>query len=388
MMNFLIPKAIKDTLLTLNNAGFEAYIVGGCVRDMLLNKTPTDYDITTSATPNEVIALFPRTVPTGIKHGTVTVLFDNNEKAEITTFRCEADYSDNRHPESVSFVKTVEEDLSRRDFTVNAMAFCDKTGLKDPFGGFEDLKNKILKAVGEPWQRFNEDALRILRLFRFSAQLDFQIERNTFKYSIELAENLNKISRERIRDEFIKTLCSQNPAAITALIKTDCLSFLGIGKEFIHFENLEHLKADPIPRFAYFCFKNNLNAFEIAQNLRLSKAFSKSCENICDLFKGNMPLNKVQIKQVLRSIPKGDFEIYLQIVSKFNDTNKLTEFLKEIEYKGEPYSLSQLKINGDDLLRLGIKDKQIKSALENLLTLVIEHPEFNDKTVLEEYVTK
>ncbi len=387
-MNFSVPKEINDALLTLNNAGFEAYIVGGCVRDILLNKTPQDYDIATSATPEEVIALFPRTVPTGIKHGTVTVLLVSNEKTEITTFRCEADYSDNRHPESVSFVKTIEEDLSRRDFTVNAMAFCDKTGLKDPFGGLEDLNNQTLRAVGEPFKRFNEDALRILRLFRFSAQLDFQIESNTFVQALKLAENLSTISRERIRDEFIKTLCAQNPAAITPLIKTDCLSFLGIGKELTFFDNLELLKADPIPRFAYYCFKNNLNAFEIAQNLRLSKAFSKSCENVCEMLRGNVPANKVQIKQILRSIPKNDFEIYLHIVSEFNDTDKLTECLKEIEDKGEPYSLSQLKINGDDLLKLGIRDKQIKLALENLLTLVIEHPEFNDNIILKEQVTK
>ena len=387
-MNFSVPKEINNALLTLNNAGFEAYIVGGCVRDMLLNKIPQDYDITTSATPEEIIKLFPHTIPTGIKHGTVTVIFDNNERTEITTFRCETAYSDNRHPESVSFVKTIEEDLSRRDFTVNAMAYCDKTGLKDPFSGLEDLNNQTLRAVGEPRKRFSEDALRILRLFRFSAQLDFKIESNTFVQALKLAENLSTISRERIRDEFIKTLCAQNPAAITPLIKTDCLSFLGIGKELTFFDNLELLKAAPIPRFAYYCFKNNLNAFEIAQNLRLSKAFSKSCENVCEMLRGNVPANKVQIKQILRSIPKNDFEIYLQIVSVFNDTDKLTECLKEIEDKGEPYSLSQLEINGDDLLKLGIRDKQIKLALENLLTLVIEHPEFNDKIILKEQVTK
>lgn len=387
-MNFSVPKEINDTLLTLNNAGFEAYVVGGCVRDVLLNKNPQDYDIATSATPEEIISLFPRTIPTGIKHGTVTVLFDNNDKTEITTFRCEADYSDNRHPESVSFVKTIEEDLSRRDFTVNAMAFCHKKGLKDPFGGLSDLNEKTLRAVGDPNKRFTEDALRILRLFRFSAQLGFKIENNTLEQALKLSENLSKISRERIRDEFIKTLCSQNPVAIAPLIKTNCLAFLEIRNNHTIFDNLELLKADPIPRFAYYCFKNNLNAFEIAQNLRLSKAFARSSENICRLLKGEIPTNKAQIKQVLRVVPKSDFEIYLQIVSKFKDIGKLTEYLKEIEIMNEPYSLSQLKINGDDLLKLGIKDKQIKITLENLLTLVIERPEFNDEIFLKEQVTK
>ncbi|MBE6769675.1 MAG: CCA tRNA nucleotidyltransferase [Ruminococcaceae bacterium] len=387
-MNFSIPKEINNALLTLNNAGFEAYIVGGCVRDMLLNKIPQDYDITTSATPEEIIKLFPHTIPTGIKHGTVTVIFDNNERTEITTFRCETAYSDNRHPERVSFVKTIEEDLSRRDFTVNAMAFCDEKGFKDPFGGLNDLNKKTLRTVGEPYKRFSEDALRILRLFRFSAQLGFSAEKNTFEQALKLSNNLCKISRERIRDEFIKTLCSQNPADIAPLIKTNCLAFLGIKKDHTVFENLELLKADPIPRFAYYCFINNLSVLEIAQNLRLSKAFARSCENVCALLKNKIPANKVEIKQVLRTITKSDFEIYLQIISKFNDTNTITESLKEIECTGEPYSLSQLKINGDDLLKLGIKDKQIKLVLENLLTLVIKHPEFNDKNILIEQVTK
>ncbi len=387
-MNFSVPKEINNALLTLNNSGFEAYIVGGCVRDTLLNKAPQDYDITTSATPEEVISLFPHTVPTGIKHGTVTVIFENGEKTEITTFRSENGYSDNRHPGSVNFVKTVEEDLSRRDFTVNAMAFSEKVGLKDPFNGLNDLNNKILRAVGDPQLRFSEDALRILRLFRFSAQLNFKIEENTFACAIKLAENLKTISRERIRDEFVKGLCGDVPKALASLIKTDCLDFLGLGSEADNFNGLEKISALPIPRFSYFCFKNRLDALKIAQNLHFSKAFAKSCENICRLLEGRLPITKAQIKHILKDIPKADFDVYLQIASAFENVEVVKALLNEIIDKNEPYTLSQLQINGNDLLALGIKNKEIKSALSKLLNLVIENPELNTKKQLKDVVTK
>ncbi len=387
-MNFPVPKTINNALITLQNAGFEAFVVGGCVRDTLLGKTPQDYDITTSATPEQVMSLFPHTIPTGIKHGTVTVVFENNEKTEITTFRTEGSYNDNRHPEDVTFVKTIEEDLSRRDFTVNAMAFCENTGLKDPFGGLTDLNNKILRAVGNPELRFKEDALRILRLFRFSAQLNFEIERKTFDCAIKLAKNLRTISRERIREEFIKTLCGQNPAAITPLIETDCLSFLEIGEKFCDFSELTLLEASPVPRFSMFCFKNGQDSSKIAQNLRFSKAFAKSCENVCALLKGDLPAQKVQIKQILKTTPKSDFEIYLNILSCFTNTDLLWSNLEAIHTNNEPYRLSHLKINGDDLLKLGFKDKQIKTVLENLLNLVIENPELNTEEHLKRQVTK
>ena len=197
-MKFNLPKKIEYVLDTLINSGHSAYIVGGCVRDLLCGKKPHDYDITTSALPHETQALCDKTVATGIKHGTVTVIIDG-EPIEVTTFRTEHEYSDSRHPESVNFVSNVAEDLARRDFTVNAMCYNHIDGLLDLFGGKEDINNKVLKSVGEAKTRFSEDALRILRLFRFAATLDFTIEKNTFNAAIKCAPSLKNISAERIK---------------------------------------------------------------------------------------------------------------------------------------------------------------------------------------------
>ena len=200
---FKIPKKIEYVLKTLNKNGFEAFIVGGCVRDMLLGKTPSDFDITTSALPTDIEHLFEKTVPTGIKHGTVTVIIDNSP-IEVTTFRCDGDYNDNRHPEKIEFVSDIKEDLARRDFTVNALAYNEAVGLVDFYNGQDDLRNKILKAVGNPNKRFEEDALRILRLFRFSSVLDFSIEENTLNAALAKGHLLK--NRKLLEDYFFQAL--------------------------------------------------------------------------------------------------------------------------------------------------------------------------------------
>jgi len=205
-----IPPRAARILSTLREAGHEAYIVGGCVRDSLLGRVPGDWDITTSAKPEEVKALFRRTVDTGIQHGTVTVML-GSESCEVTTFRVEGGYTDARHPDEVRFVSSLMEDLSRRDFTVNAMAYAPGAGLIDAFGGLKDLENKVIRAVGDPRERFTEDALRMLRAVRFSAQLGFSIEPATFSAIPPLAGRLALISRERIRDEINKLLLSDHP---------------------------------------------------------------------------------------------------------------------------------------------------------------------------------
>ena len=174
-----IPNNVQFIIDTFYNNNYEAFMVGGCVRDCLLGLTPKDYDITTSALPNITESLFEKTIPTGIKHGTVTVVLDN-ENLEVTTYRTEGNYLDNRHPESVEFVSNIKEDLSRRDFTVNALAYNHKEGLIDYFNGIDDIKNKIIKAVGDPNKRFQEDALRMLRAIRFSCQLGFKIDELTY----------------------------------------------------------------------------------------------------------------------------------------------------------------------------------------------------------------
>ena len=224
-MNY--PEYVKNCIELLEASGYSAYAVGGAVRDELLGKEPSDWDVTTSAKPEETLEVFKefRTIPTGIKHGTITVLFADDEKnlpIEITTFRVDGEYLDSRHPENVEFSKDVKDDLSRRDFTVNAMAFNEKLGVIDLFEGQTDLQNHIIRAVGNPEKRFSEDALRILRAFRFSAQLEFSIEEKTLDGAKKCSHLLKNIARERIGIEFKKLLASKGVAyALEQMVKNE-----------------------------------------------------------------------------------------------------------------------------------------------------------------------
>ena len=210
-----MPKNVDIAINLLQSAGFEAYAVGGCVRDSLLGKTPNDWDITTSAKPEDMKSVFVnfRCIDTGIKHGTVTVVIDG-EPLEITTFRLDGEYEDNRHPKSVTFTSNLGADLGRRDFTVNAMAYSKKTGTVDLFGGQNDLKNKIIRCVGDPDRRFNEDALRILRALRFASALDFEIEEKTAQSLLKNRALLGNISEERIAKELLKLVCGKGAKRI------------------------------------------------------------------------------------------------------------------------------------------------------------------------------
>ena len=209
-MTIEMPEKVKYIIKTIQAAGFDAYAVGGCVRDSLLGRTPNDWDITTLATPMQVKKLFPRTVDTGIQHGTVTVLLEK-EGFEVTTYRIDGDYEDGRHPKEVSFTANLTEDLKRRDFTINAMAYNETSGLVDVFDGVKDLEKGIIRCVGNPKERFTEDALRMLRAIRFSAQLGYEIEENTKAAIKELAPTLHRISAERIQAEMIKLMVSPHP---------------------------------------------------------------------------------------------------------------------------------------------------------------------------------
>lgn len=209
-MKIMLPEKVNQIITTLLSHGYEAYAVGGCVRDSLLGREADDWDITTSASPYEVKELFRRTIDTGIQHGTVTVMLDK-EGFEVTTYRIDGEYEDGRHPKEVLFTKNLEEDLRRRDFTINAMAYNEQTGLVDIFGGVNDLKSGIIRCVGVARERFEEDALRILRAYRFSAQLGFEIDTETRKAATLLSKNLQKISAERIRTELTKLLLSEHP---------------------------------------------------------------------------------------------------------------------------------------------------------------------------------
>lgn len=212
-MKIVLPKNVSTIINSLKEHGYDAYAVGGCVRDSILGRIPNDWDITTSAKPAEVKTIFGRTVDTGIQHGTVTVIIDKTGY-EVTTYRIDGEYTDNRHPENVTFTDDLKEDLRRRDFTINAMAYNDEEGLIDIFGGREDIHNRLIRAVGNPLERFEEDALRIMRAVRFAGQLGYEIEKETFVAGSKLVNNLKNISAERIQVELVKLITSDNPYLI------------------------------------------------------------------------------------------------------------------------------------------------------------------------------
>ena len=215
-----IPPQVEWILKKLRDSGYEAFAVGGCVRDTILNRIPGDWDITTSAKPVEVKAVFGKTVDTGLQHGTVTVIRDH-VGYEITTYRIDGEYEDGRHPREVEFTSDLREDLRRRDFTINAMAYSPETGLVDIFGGMEDLKNRTIRCVGNAVERFGEDALRIMRAVRFASQLDFSIEEETYRALSGIAPNLAHVSKERIQVELTKTLLSGRPQGVLVMEDTD-----------------------------------------------------------------------------------------------------------------------------------------------------------------------
>ncbi len=367
---FTIPLEISTSINTLNAHGHSAFIVGGCVRDTLMGITPNDYDITTSATPQEIINIFEKTIPTGIKHGTVTVLI-NHKNIEITTFRTEGAYTDCRRPDKVEFVKSLKEDLSRRDFTINALAYNEKEGLIDYFCGQEDIKNKILRTVGAPEKRFKEDALRILRLFRFASTLNFTIEENTLNAALKCSNLLPFVSRERIALELKKAVLGNNTKAFKPLFETGALEFLKINK-MPDFEKIHTLNKN----LAFFEFLSGSK--EALLELKPSNQEKQYFSDLNYLLSLDNPKTKLEIKEMLNKTS-------IEIVSDYLDyTNQNHTLLNEVLEQREPYKISDLKISGDDLLKLGFKGKEIKEKLEFLRRLVVETPSLNTKEKLLE----
>ncbi|WP_407454591.1 CCA tRNA nucleotidyltransferase, partial [Methanobrevibacter sp.] len=358
------------------NAGFEAWCVGGAVRDLIMGLTPSDYDITTNAEPEVIMSIFSKTVTTGIKHGTVTVITDDGN-IEVTTYRTEGIYSDHRSPDNVDFVKSVDEDIKRRDFTVNAILYNPKKGICDPQNGISDIKNKILRCIGEPHERFSEDALRIMRLFRFSAQLGFDIEKDTIDSALELSYLLKNISIERIFVELKRTFTANQPEAINPLLKCGALAFLGLNDNEMP-SIIKHLINDFSLRFAVFCNKNNYNSINVLKNL---KADNQTIENVkiyTELLNSPVPETKSDIKRLL-NISSVDF-----ITNIFNyysclslNVEKLYQCLNDIINNNEPYLIKDLAINGNDLKELGYSGHKIGEILEIILDKVIDNPEIN-----------
>ena len=375
-----IPKNQEYVLETLKNSGYEAYIVGGCVRDSLLGKIPQDYDVTTSATPDVVESLFPKTVPTGIAHGTVTVIVEK-EPIEVTTFRSESSYSDSRHPDFTHFETDIRYDLSRRDFTVNSMAYNKEVGLIDLYGGETDLKNRILRAVGEPEKRFKEDALRILRLFRFASQLGFCIESDTLNAAIELKKGLEKISRERIFTELYKTVSGENPSALMPLIKAKGLEFLKVTNK-VDFEKIKSCRSNFDLSFFAFGYSGTDNIKDFLSELKVSNKFKKYCETLEKLLKMPVPKSRADIKEMLNASTLEIFCDYSVFVGESNLSDEALDIIK----KKEPYRVCDLEINGKAIKRMGVTGGKIGQTLEMLRSFVILNPEKNNQKDLTDYL--
>ena len=375
-----LPSDTEYIIETLQKNGYEAFAVGGCVRDMLNGDTPHDFDITTSAEPETVMSLFEKTVPTGIKHGTVTVII-NGVPNEVTTYRADGEYRDHRRPDSVIFVKSLREDLARRDFTVNAMAYNQKDGLKDFFGGREDIENRILRAVGEPGRRFYEDALRIMRLFRFSSVLGFDIEENTLKAALEYAPTLKSVSAERIYSELLKTLCGKNPAALKPLTDIGGLGFLGVNTS-PDYGILPLLGSADTKLFA-FLYSGGAEVSPALDFLKVPNKTKKAAQDMLTLLTMPFPKTKPEIKEMLYLTSPSSTENYFDYRSAYGkDCAAARDMLTEIIKNGEPYRISELKIGGSDLKKCGISGRAIGETLEKLRRSVLKNPELNTRSEL------
>lgn len=365
------PKYVLNILCALDSAGHRAVLAGGCVRDSLLGRRPSDWDIASSASPEEVLALFPRCVPTGIKHGTVTVL-SGGGSVEVTAFRAEGGYSDHRRPDSVSFGCPLEADLARRDLTVNAMAMDAAGEITDPFGGRDDLRRRLLRCVGEPERRFDEDALRMLRTVRLSAQLGFEIEPRTLEAIRALAHLASGLSAERVRDELLKTLRSPAPGLVWQLVDLGLLgACLAPGDASAPREALDVL---PIyARLAHFCRDLELGGYIMSTDRFLAAL----------RFDGETLRRTASAVEVLKSGSR-DWKRLLRghgeaAVLAAHPKNRA---LRAVLRSGECWELSSLAIGGRELAALGYSGPELGRELRRLLDHVIDYPADNRADIL------
>lgn len=434
-MKIQLPDKVQTIIETLTAAGYEAYAVGGCIRDRVLGRTPNDWDITTSARPEETKALFPRTIDTGIKHGTVTVMLDK-EGFEVTTYRIDGVYEDGRHPKEVTFTACLEEDLKRRDFTINAMAYNDQAGLVDVFGGIEDIKAGMIRCVGDAKERFTEDALRMLRAVRFSAQLGYQIEEGTKEAIRQMAPSLKRISAERIQVELVKLVTSAHPDYLRTAYET------GITEQILPEFDLCMETPQNNPHHCYSVGEHILHAMlavEPDKALRLGMLFhdigkpqtlTVDAQGITHN-KGHAEVGERMTRQILRRL-KFDNDTILVVtkIVRYHDqkvgdspggvrraVNRMgedifrmlfavkradiaaqsdylrkekleklayiQELYEEICRKRECVSLKDLAVTGKDLIGLGMTPgREIGELLSELLEIVLEEPERNTREEL------
>lgn len=378
------PGAVIGVIETLELAGFEAWLVGGCVRDSLLGRTPLDYDVATNAPPKRVQGLFPVTIPTGLRFGGITVL-TGGCTVEVTAYRSEQGYEDGRHPDRILPAGDIHTDAARRDFTINALFWNPRQGLADPTGlGRADLSAKILRAVGDPCARFSEDALRILRAVRFSAQLGFSIEPDTFSALRRCAPGLSRISGERVAAELRRLLLS--PAPEKASLLSACGGWQAVFGREIHGGDWTPLRELPVSfslRLAGFCALSGVTLRELSGVLRLSKADLRAVRDILSCCRRPSP-DSAWLKLRLKKYGPDALRGALLLWGALSGENICAALfsLQRILQAGQPWSVSQLAIGGRELLLLGARPEQIGEALEALCMIVLTHPEMNTPDVL------
>lgn len=442
MIKISIPQAAREILSTLHRAGYEAYIVGGCVRDALLLREPDDWDITTNASPIEIKQLFSHTVDTGLQHGTVTVLKDK-AGYEVTTYRVDGEYKDHRRPDKVTFTSELREDMQRRDFTINAMAYNEEEGLIDHFHGQDDLKLGIIRCVGEAGKRFDEDALRVLRALRFAAQLDFQIEEMTLAAMKDKAVFLKDISAERIRVELTKLLCSNHPECLLTLgYPTGITSLLmpwfddmlhttqenphhcyDVGRHtmqavcqvdnsvVLRYAALLHDVGKPSCKtvddegVAHFYEHGSVGAKMAQQIMRGLKFDNETIKKVRELvywhdYRWGDKLSKRTVRRAtarigmeymhdLFSLQRADVLAQSQFlqIEKLQLLDAIKVCYSEIEKEQQCVTIKQLALGGQDLIAAGMKPgREIGDMLQYLLEQVIEQPEWNTRDKLMELV--
>lgn len=425
-----LPPKVQSLLETLRLGGYEAYIVGGCVRDAILSRTPNDWDITTSAKPEEVKALFRRTVDTGIKHGTVTVLM-GNDAYEVTTYRIDGDYEDGRHPKEVTFTASLSEDLRRRDFTINAMAYSDAEGLVDLFGGIQDLQDGIIRAVGDPKERFSEDALRIMRAVRFAAQLGYKIEEKTGAAIGELAPTLSKVSAERIHTELTKLILSDHPEflmtayalGITAVVLPEFDACMGIpvgipvGEHIVR--TLMAVRSDPVLRYTMLFHdfakpatltvlpdgRNHFPehaaagekvALDIMRRLKFDNNTIKAVATLVREHSGQISEDEISVRRAVSRLGGELFLLLTEVIAadgagksparqqeKEQHGAALREIYERVTARGDCTDLKHLAVNGGDLMKAGVKPgRDVGRVLGEMLEAVLADPTANDRNYL------
>ena len=388
-MTITIPNAVQALLDLLNENNYLAYLVGGCLRDALLGIPVHDYDITTDATPMQMKEIFKneRCFATGETHGTLTVLKDNLP-VEITTFRSEGNYSDHRHPDKVTFVRNLKEDLSRRDFTINALAYNPKEGLIDLFNGEKDLKSHLIRCIGKPEERFEEDALRILRGLRFSAQLGFTIEEETKQAMLELKGLLNYLSMERIREEILRLLVGKQAQRVIKEEK----EILKVVLPEVNFEQkteLDKLPQEALFRFAYLIEELPKETVrKITYRFKFSNEQRDSLHDITDLAKEPLPRNKYELKFWLRGTSEKNVQFVFLLKGLKTNVSKVNELYNEIMSNQEIYRLKDLTVDGKDLLKLGYEGPQIGEELNKILEAVMRDKLNNDKKSIYQFLGK